>query len=95
MQTSPFRIRGCVLTLVERLDEEFTKMLQACDAHSTEFVERLKDEQAICDIIEKLEAYIEKGNDSEAVCRIYLRHIEHLYYKVSVAGYLCFVESNG
>ena len=29
-----------MLTLVERMDEEFIKMLQACDAHSTEYVER-------------------------------------------------------
>ena len=39
-QTSPYRVRGCILTVMERLDEEFTKMLQACDAHSTEFVDR-------------------------------------------------------
>ena len=36
----PLRIRGCMLTMVERMDEEFIKMLQACDAHSTEYVER-------------------------------------------------------
>jgi hypothetical protein len=39
-QTSPYRVRGCILTVVERMDEEFTKMLQACDAHSTEYVDR-------------------------------------------------------
>ncbi|KAH9518662.1 Eukaryotic translation initiation factor 3 subunit C [Bulinus truncatus] len=77
----PYRIRGCILTMVERLDEEFTKMLQACDAHSTEFVERLKDEQALCDIIDKLEKYLEKIGNSEELCRIYLRKIEHVYYK--------------
>ncbi|RUS82412.1 hypothetical protein EGW08_009864 [Elysia chlorotica] len=77
----PYKIRGCILTMVERLDEEFTKMLQACDAHSTEFVERLKDEQAMCEIIVKLESYLEKNGTNEEMCRIYLRHIEHLYYK--------------
>ncbi|CAL1544574.1 unnamed protein product [Lymnaea stagnalis] len=81
LDKAPYRIRGCILTMVERLDEEFTKMLQACDAHSTEFVERLKDEQAMCDIINKLEKYLEKIGSSEEVCRIYLRKIEHLYYK--------------
>ena len=40
LQNPPYRVRGCILTVMERLDEEFTKMLQACDAHSTEFVER-------------------------------------------------------
>ena len=29
-----------MLTVIERLDEEFTKMLQNCDAHSTEYVDR-------------------------------------------------------
>ena len=36
----PYHIRACILTMVERMDEEFVKMLQACDAHSTEYVER-------------------------------------------------------
>jgi Eukaryotic translation initiation factor 3 subunit 8 N-terminus len=29
-----------MLTIVERMDEEFIKMLQACDAHSTEYITR-------------------------------------------------------
>ena len=36
----PLRVRGCVMSMVERMDEEFTKMLQGCDCHSTEYVER-------------------------------------------------------
>lgn len=36
----PYRIRGCILTVVERLDEEFTKLLKECDPHSNEYVER-------------------------------------------------------
>ncbi|XP_059146411.1 eukaryotic translation initiation factor 3 subunit C-like isoform X2 [Physella acuta] len=87
LDKAPFRIRGCILTMVERLDEEFTKMLQACDAHSTEFVERLKDEQALCDIIDKLERYLEKAGNADEMCRIYLRHIEHLYYKFDSSAF--------
>lgn len=30
----PFRVRGCILTLVERMDEEFTKIMQNKDPHS-------------------------------------------------------------
>ncbi|KAK7488251.1 hypothetical protein BaRGS_00020558 [Batillaria attramentaria] len=81
LEAPPYRVRGCILTVLERLDEEFTKMLQACDAHSTEFVERLKDEQPICVLLEKLQAYIEKNGNSEEICRSYLRRIEHLYFK--------------
>ena len=39
-QKPPYRVRGCILTVIERMAEEFTKMLQACDAHSTEYVDR-------------------------------------------------------
>lgn len=77
----PYRIRGCVLTVVERMDEEFTKMLQGCDAHSPEYVERLKDEKTVCSIIERLQAYLENRGTSGEICRIYLRRIEHVYYK--------------
>jgi translation initiation factor 3 subunit C len=39
-ETAPYKMHGCVLTLVERLDEEFTKLLKECDPHSNEYVER-------------------------------------------------------
>ncbi|GIY08831.1 eukaryotic translation initiation factor 3 subunit C [Caerostris extrusa] len=79
--TPPYKIKGCCLTVVERMDEEFTKMLQGCDAHSPEYVERLKDETAVCKIIERLQEYLtDRGTPSE-LCRVYLRRIEHLYYK--------------
>ncbi|CAB4021240.1 eukaryotic translation initiation factor 3 subunit C-like [Paramuricea clavata] len=35
-----YRIRGCILITIERADDEFTKMLQGCDCHSTEYVDR-------------------------------------------------------
>ena len=33
-------MRGSILNVIERLDEEYVKMLQSCDAHSTEYVDR-------------------------------------------------------
>lgn len=81
VETSPYRVRGCILTVVERMDEEFTKMLQACDAHSTEYVDRLKDETVVCEMIEKLQAYLEGKATTEEMCRVYLKRIEHTYYK--------------
>ncbi|XP_070204954.1 eukaryotic translation initiation factor 3 subunit C-like isoform X3 [Littorina saxatilis] len=81
LEASPYRVRGCILTVMERLDEEFTKMLQACDAHSTEFVDRLKDEQRMCGLLETLQTYVEKTGTSEEICRAYLRQIEHCYFK--------------
>ncbi|KAI5722278.1 hypothetical protein M8J76_006224 [Diaphorina citri] len=77
----PYKIRGCVLTIVERLDEEFTKLLKECDPHSNEYVQRLKDEKRVTDIIDKVVQYIERHADVSEICRIYIRKIEHLYYK--------------
>ena len=34
------KVRSCPLITVERMDDEFTKMLQGCDCHSTEYVTR-------------------------------------------------------
>lgn len=39
-ETAPFYVRGCVLTAVERLDDEFTKFLKECDPHSNDYVDR-------------------------------------------------------
>ncbi|CAH3149908.1 unnamed protein product [Porites lobata] len=78
----PIKVRGCPLVIVERMDDEFTKMLQGCDCHSTEYVTRLRDEEKVCAIITKLQGYVELNGSRSEICRVYLRHIEHLYYKV-------------
>lgn len=40
LEKPPYKLRGCILTVVERLDEEFTKLLKECDPHSNEYVQR-------------------------------------------------------
>lgn len=39
-EVEPVRLRGCVYSTVERMEDEFTKMLQACDAHSPDYIDR-------------------------------------------------------
>lgn len=78
---APYRIRGCVLTSLERLDDEFIKLLKECDPHSNEYVERLKDEAKVSAIITKVQKHLEVHGSQSELCRIYLRKIEHLYYK--------------
>jgi len=63
------------------MDEEFVKILKECDAHSNEYVERLKDETRVSAIIDSLQCYIERQNLPAELCRLYARKIEHLYYK--------------
>ena len=79
--SSPFYIRGCSLAAVERLDDEFTKLLKECDPHSNDYVIRLKDEVVVTRIIESVLDYFERVGNNNERCRIYLRKIEHLYYK--------------
>lgn len=79
-----FSVRGCMLTTVERMDEEFVKILKECDAHSNEYVERLKDETRVAAIIDSLQTYIERQSLPSELCRLYMRKIEHMYYKFDV-----------
>lgn len=62
------------------MDEEFTKIMQNTDPHSQEYVEHLKDEAPVCTIIERVQRYLEEKGTTE-ICRVYLRHILHAYYK--------------
>lgn len=77
----PFKLRGCVLTMADRLYEEFIKILQQCDAHGSEYVERLKDEPKVCQLFDNLQGYVESTGDKQQICRIYLKKVENLYYK--------------
>ena len=85
------QIRGNVVSLVERLDDEFYKSLQNIDPHASEYVERLKDEKLVYDAIVRSIAYYEKapenggkGPDGEnCLSRVLLRRLEHIYSKVS------------
>uniref|UniRef100_A0AAY4DKL7 Eukaryotic translation initiation factor 3 subunit C n=1 Tax=Denticeps clupeoides TaxID=299321 RepID=A0AAY4DKL7_9TELE len=77
----PFRVRGCVLTLIERMDEEFVKIMQNTDPHSQEYVDNLKDEGRVCAIVDRLLQYLEAKGTTEEVCRVFLRRIMHTYYK--------------
>ncbi|XP_054727850.1 eukaryotic translation initiation factor 3 subunit C [Anastrepha obliqua] len=77
----PYAIRGCSLAAVERLDDEFTKLLKECDPHTNDYVSRLKDEVTVTRIIESVLEYFEHVGSNKERCRVYLRKIEHLYYK--------------
>lgn len=83
-ETSPYRVNGSPVALAERMDAEFLRLLQASDAHTPEYVERLKYEKSVCKIIDRMQAYYEsdlKRTKPNELCRIYLLKIDHLYYK--------------
>lgn len=83
------QIRGNVISLVERIDDEFTKSLQNTDPHSSEYVERLRDEKLVYATIVRASGYYQiadtAGLDGESyLARSLLRRLEHLYSKVIV-----------
>ena len=81
LDKAPYKIRGCFLTAVERLDEEFIKVLKNCDAHSNEYVDRLKDEPKLVKILDKADKLVHKTGSASEICRIFLKRIEHIYFK--------------
>jgi hypothetical protein len=88
-----FRIPGSIVSFVERLDDELTRSLQHIDPHTAEYIDRLRDEQALYTMIVRGLLYAENlvGDPSlespskanqESVNRILMRRLEHVYFKV-------------
>lgn len=87
--SQPYVVHGDALVLIERLDDEFTKILQNTDAHSTDYVHKLQGEAKVTDLIGKVQKYLERDPEAkpDRLCRIYIRKIEHLYYKIDRSQY--------
>jgi translation initiation factor 3 subunit C len=68
-----------LVTLYERLDDEFIKSLQFIDPHTQDYVTRLKDEILIVDIGERVFELVE-GDRTKQVS-VAIRLLEHLYYR--------------
>ncbi|KAH8080293.1 eukaryotic translation initiation factor 3 subunit 8 [Cristinia sonorae] len=75
------RIRGSIISFVDRLDDEFTKSLQNIDPHGTEYVDRLKDEKGLYCTISRAQALYEKNKQDEPLGRVIMRRLEHIYSK--------------
>jgi len=78
------RIRGSIISFVDRLDDEFTKSLQNIDPHGTEYVDRLKDEKVLYSTICRSQAFYERTNQPDPLARVVMRRLEHIYCKVSL-----------
>jgi len=76
------RVSGDVVSSVERLDLEFIKILQNADAHSTDYLDYLRHEPKLLDVIDLLIKYCENTNkDPQYVCRAYILKVQYMYYK--------------
>ncbi|CAK5281476.1 unnamed protein product [Mycena citricolor] len=75
------RVRGSIISFVDRLDDEFTKSLQNIDPHGTEYVDRLKDEKVLYCTICRAQAFYEHSKGDEPLARVIMRRLEHIYSK--------------
>ncbi|KIK67008.1 hypothetical protein GYMLUDRAFT_37040 [Collybiopsis luxurians FD-317 M1] len=75
------RIRGSIISFIDRLDDEFTRSLQNIDPHGTEYVERLKDEKTLYSTICRAQAFYEQTNQDDPLSRVIMRRLEHIYSK--------------
>lgn len=76
------RIRGSIISFIDRLDDEFTKSLQNIDPHGTEYVDRLKDEKVLYCTICRAQAFYEQSKQEDPLARVIMRRLEHIYSKV-------------
>lgn len=80
-------ILGSIFSMIERLDDEFNKSLLNIDTRSSEYLERLKDEQSIYSIILRAQLYLESVTPEEhrdrVLARVFTRRLDHIYYKPS------------
>jgi translation initiation factor 3 subunit C len=87
-----FKIPGSVVSFAERLDDELTRSLQHIDPHTAEYIDRLSDEGALYNNIVRSLLYIEQlSKDTtlqvpqDALNRVVMRRLEHVYFKVSIS----------
>lgn len=81
------RIRGSIISFIDRLDDEFTKSLQNIDPHGTEYVDRLKDEKVLYHTICRAQAFYEKTKQDDPLGRVVMRRLEHIYSKVRLSTF--------
>lgn len=81
------RIRGSIISFIDRLDDEFTKSLQNLDPHGTEYVERLRDEKGLYETICLSQGFYEATSQSDPLSRVILRRLDHIYSKVSISSF--------
>ena len=81
-QISPLKIRGSVLSAVEKLDDEFTRSLKDIDPHAIEYVDRLKDENKLYSVLARAAHYFEVKDLQDNLDRAVVRRLDHVYGKV-------------
>jgi translation initiation factor 3 subunit C len=78
---APVQLWGSLCAFAERLDDEYFKSMQSIDPHTKEYVFRMQDEALFVVLANEVISYYVERNNTEVVCKLSLRLLEHLYYK--------------
>jgi translation initiation factor 3 subunit C len=79
-------VAGNVEVFFERLDDELTKMFQNLDAQSTDYPNRLEDEEKLIQLGLRVRQYLVAHSDSEMLLRCSQRLLEHIYFRQTAVG---------
>ncbi|KAI3649510.1 hypothetical protein MP228_005142 [Amoeboaphelidium protococcarum] len=74
-------IKGNLVSIISRLDNEFEKNLQAGASTLTEYIKRLSEEASMYQMICRTEAYCHSRQDKDDVVLLQILKLDHLYYK--------------
>ncbi|KAJ8902469.1 hypothetical protein NDN08_006873 [Rhodosorus marinus] len=81
-ENASMKLRGDLATLVEGLDDELFRAWQDTDAYGQAYVELLKDERPLLDLMADAQDFFESMlDDRSRAARIASRRILHIYYK--------------
>ena len=81
-------LRGSIIGYIERLDTEFIKSLQHIDPHTTDYLDRMRDETQLYRLIVDAQKFMTKAQNVTGICRLIMLRIEHIYFKVTFALFL-------
>lgn len=75
-------VLGSIFSFMERLDDEWNKSLLNIDPHSSDYLERLKDEFKLYSLILRVQLYLEQTKASEqSLSRVFVKRLDFIYYK--------------
>ncbi|WWC65606.1 eukaryotic translation initiation factor 3 subunit C [Kwoniella dejecticola CBS 10117] len=85
-KTEKVAVAGSLISLLESLDNEFTKTLQHTDAHEkgSDYIERLRQEAPLYTLIAKAQSLFEREASTDSTARAVIRRLEHVYAKPNV-----------
>ena len=74
-------LQNDITFIIEKLENELYKLLQFTDNNSIDYISVIKNECYFLSICKKLEIFYQSLNNKNAIAKIYLLVILHLYYK--------------